>query len=78
MAPILAAAAALAVMAWTGYDVASRPPLNFSADVATVVGDLRKIDLPDGSVVRLNTDTQVQVRFAANERRVRLQAPSRG
>lgn len=39
---------------------------------STAVGAQRLETLPDGSRVRLNTDTRVQVRFDGGERRIRL------
>lgn len=38
----------------------------------TEVGAFRKIDLPDGSVAQLNTDSALDVAFTAGERRVRV------
>lgn len=43
-----------------------------AADYRTVVGAQRVVGLPDGSVVRLNTDTAIALRFAERERRVEL------
>lgn len=42
------------------------------ATVETAVGGFHKLDLPDGSVVQLNTDTAIETRFTATERRVQL------
>lgn len=51
-------------------------PLQASAPyaerAATVVGEVRSLLLPDGSTVRLNTDSAVEILFTAGERRVRL------
>jgi len=72
----LAAAAALAVgfVGWTQWtrqaDVARGGAFALKAE--TEVGSLRKVELPDGSVIQLNTDSAVDVRFEAAERRVRL------
>lgn len=38
----------------------------------TAVGAFRKLDLPDGSVAQLNTDSALETAFTATERRVRL------
>ncbi|MGE0409047.1 MAG: FecR domain-containing protein [Amphiplicatus sp.] len=38
----------------------------------TAVGEQRTIDLPDGSVVELNTDSRIEFAFASNERQARL------
>ena len=40
--------------------------------VATELGGVRAITLPDGSVVHLNTDTQIETSFTAAERRVQV------
>jgi transmembrane sensor len=37
----------------------------------TAVGAFQKLDLPDGSVAQLNTDTAIDATFTAHERRVR-------
>jgi transmembrane sensor len=72
----LAAAASLAIAAYLGwFSVASgtlaraRP---FALNTSTTVGEVRKLELPDGSVIQLNTDSAVDVRFEPTERRVRL------
>lgn len=67
----LAAAASLAVAGWLGY-VAPADRAGYAEQVATEVGGLRKLDLPDGSFVTLNTNSSVDVQFTATERRVRL------
>jgi transmembrane sensor len=62
----LAAAAALA-LAWVGWErLATRPTAE------TAVGAFQEIDLPDGSVVQLNTDSAIKVRYSDRERRVEL------
>jgi transmembrane sensor len=40
--------------------------------VVTEVGHLDQLALPDGSIVRINTDSRVEVAYSAGERRVRL------
>jgi transmembrane sensor len=40
--------------------------------VATEIGAMRVMELPDGSTVHLNTDTQIHLRYAEIERRVEL------
>jgi transmembrane sensor len=65
----LAAAAALAiayVQPRGGSDLNGEP-------VATEVGDSRQLKLPDGSLVRLNTNSLLVMEFTAAERRVRLE-----
>jgi transmembrane sensor len=71
----LAAAAALAI-AWLGWDAARPKPADESAHfdltAATEVGAQRQLNLPDGSVVQLNTDSAVEVHFQPAQRQVRL------
>lgn len=38
----------------------------------TAVGEFRKVSLPDGSIVELNTDTAISWKFEAERRRIRL------
>lgn len=51
-------------------------PLQASAPyaerAATAVGEMRSLALPDGSTIRLNTDSAVEILFTPTERRVRL------
>ncbi len=66
----LAAAASLAVVVWwSSYESRS---LRFNEIAATEVGTLKKMELPDGSVLRLNADSAVEVAYSNEERRVRL------
>lgn len=60
----LAAAATFAVI-WFGW-------LNLRPTAETEVGAFRRLDLPDGSVVQLNTDTAIKVRYTTAERRIEL------
>ncbi len=61
----LAAAAAVAVLA----TVLLRTP---GPTAETLVGAFQKLDLPDGSVVQLNTDTAIATTFTAEQRHVRI------
>jgi len=81
--PLLAAAAALAVawLGWTawipsgagkGRDAVAAGAFAYTGVVATEVGHLDQLALPDGSMVRVNTDSRVEVAYSAGERRVRL------
>jgi transmembrane sensor len=77
--PVLAAAAAAAMLLVWFHDREADhrlPPeqtRRILADaVVTRVGELRKLELPDGSTVRLNTDSSIEIAFSAGERRVRL------
>ncbi|PHZ86362.1 FecR family protein [Paremcibacter congregatus] len=40
--------------------------------ITTVIGGLEEVTLSDGSVVKLNTNSQVEINFDENQRRVRL------
>lgn len=61
----LASAAALMVGVWL------RPP-SPRHTAETAIGVLQKLDLPDGSVALLNTDSAIDAAFTAGERRVRI------
>lgn len=70
--PALMAAAAVAfLLLWPG--MAPRPE-NYQRTVATEADGLRRLELPDGSVVHLNASSRITLHFAAGERRVLLQA----
>lgn len=62
-AALLAAAAAVV---WLAYPAGRAAPTS----VATAVGAFQKLDLPDGSVAQLNTDTAIATAFSAGERHV--------
>lgn len=47
-------------------------PTQFASIMRTMVGEIRTVELPDGSKVTLDTDSQVRVRFAGDARRVAL------
>ncbi|MBE7538147.1 MAG: FecR domain-containing protein [Opitutaceae bacterium] len=49
-----------------------RAPQNYTASLATEIGATRTMQMPDGSVLRLNTDSLVEVAYTAAERRVNL------
>ena len=67
----LAAAAAIAVVALVQpWPWRTGSPERQS--IVTAVGAFQKLDLPDGSVVQLNTDSAIEINFTAGERRVRL------
>jgi len=57
-------------IAWTAEERA--PWREWLADERTAVGERRSLMLADGTVVSLNTDSAIDVRFTAAERRVRL------
>lgn len=67
----LAAAAALVVGIFLRPTNLRREVVATVTEVAaTKLGDVREITLPDGSKVHLNTDTVVETRYTADERRV--------
>lgn len=76
LAPVLATAAAIAIVAagvWRGAEMEQeRATSPYALAASTDVGVLRKLELPDGSIIQLNTDSVVDVRYSEHERRVRL------
>jgi len=70
----VAAALAVAYVGWWQPRQAEQRSAerSFVLTAATEVGALRRVELPDGSVIQLNTDSAVEVRFTPGERRVRL------
>ncbi len=47
-------------------------PAYLQADYATAIGEYRSVDLEDGSVIHLNTNSAVSVAFSERERRIDL------
>jgi len=70
--PAVGLAAALALVAGVSWSRRAAP-VEAPARYETAVGGQRTIALPDGSELRLNTDTAVSVGFGAGERRVTLE-----
>lgn len=66
-AMLTAAAAAVAVILWTGH---TTPPA--ATEFATAAAQRQSIALADGSRIELNAHTQLTATLSANERRVRL------
>ncbi len=64
-----AVAAAAAVLLLTFSPSLPRPPRHTAE---TAVGAFQKLDLPDGSVALLNTDSAIATTFTATERRVQI------
>jgi transmembrane sensor len=66
----LAAAATvmLGISVWFGYQRWQQPPTEF----ATTAGEQRSISLADGSVVFMNANSQVRLRWTSAERRIAL------
>lgn len=69
---LLAAAAALAPVFFVMHRPTSGATAPESRRGETAVGEQRKLELSDGSVVQLNTDTAVTVDYSTGERRVNL------
>lgn len=42
------------------------------SQASTAIGEFRKVSLPDGSIIALNTDTEVYWRYKAERRQIRL------
>ena len=63
----IAASVVLVCGAWFGYDYWYRLPV-----YKTAVGEQRSVSLSDGSVIVLNTHSEVRVRMTALERRIDL------
>jgi transmembrane sensor len=57
---------AITMIAWAGWRIHTGPTY------ATAVGEQRTLQLPDGSLLQLNTHSRVQVRFSSTSRDVRL------
>lgn len=64
----LAAAVAMGVGVWQWVG----PGRDYATVAATQLGEVKRLELPDGSVALLNTNTAVEVSYKAEERRVRL------
>jgi len=69
---IALAAAALVAVGFVGWRQWQPLVPSFAESATTQVGGMRKLDLPDGSVVYLNTNTAVAVNYISGERRVQL------
>ncbi|MEQ8559183.1 MAG: FecR domain-containing protein [Henriciella sp.] len=68
-----AACVAMAVVGFTSLEVfGSRPEAPAPLRYQTAHGDIRTINLKDGSVLTLNTDTSITVAFSDKERQVDL------
>ncbi|MBV7482737.1 FecR domain-containing protein [Bordetella sp. BOR01] len=69
---VLAGLAIAAPSGWLAWRVA--PWQNWIADRATGVGEQRRVDLPDGSLVTLNTASAVDISFTSTLRQIVLRA----
>ena len=70
--PVALAAAATIALVFALWRGKSGPNRNFSESAATEIGVLRRLDLPDGSVVKLSADSAVEVSFSSRQRSVLL------
>jgi len=68
VAAALAATLALAVIGWFTTDAWLHP-----SRITTAIGEQRSVTLSDGSVVHLNTDSEVRIDLEEHERRVTLE-----
>ena len=60
---VAAIAAGLLIAVGVGADLPQRLDANVRADAATATGEIRRLDLPDGSTVQLNTDSAIAIHF---------------
>jgi transmembrane sensor len=67
-----ALAAALVIGVFLTWRLATHDTRAYNLTAQTEVGGLRTVALPDGSVARLNTDSELEIRFLPGERRARL------
>lgn len=70
LAPAWLAFGAAAILAAGFFTTSALRPPRHAAE--TEIGAFHKLDLPDGSVAQLNTDSAIDVAFTAGERRVRV------
>lgn len=71
----LGAVAALLIMCvatWTGNQIYTQHKAHYEAVYVTAVGDVRNVDLPDGSIVRVNTNSKIEINFERKVRNVKL------
>jgi transmembrane sensor len=66
----LAAAAAVAMTVWWNVPIPASP--NFREAALTEVGMLRRMELPDGSILQLNASSEVEIEYTPEFRRARL------
>ena len=71
VAVTLAAAAALTLVGVTSWQILSTRP-SYTTTASAEIGGLREISLPDGSVIELNTNSAVEIRYNRRDRQVAL------
>lgn len=69
----VAACAVLACVGGYGWQHWENQP-TYQLDIATAPGEVRTLDLPDGSTVALNTNTHLTVRYSTRRRELALQS----
>lgn len=72
LAGAAAAALLLSVVQWQWRSADDDATVHFAESTPAEAGALRRIDLPDGSVVRLREDSAVDIHLTARQRTVRL------
>lgn len=74
LAACVAMASLLSVvwLSWQPEVVSTQGQIAAIKEARTQVGQQKRIELPDGSVVNLNTDSQIQVDYTAKARTIRL------
>ena len=72
-AALIASIAALAMIGvGAGLYLTRETPNESALLVATAIGDYQETTLPDGSIIELNSDTQIEIDFERDQRLVRL------
>ncbi|VVO18853.1 FecR family protein [Pseudomonas fluorescens] len=66
------AASVLAVSLGLGLFNGLSQPAAYTAEFSTALGERRQVALPDGSVIELNSRSQIQVRYEQDRRRIEL------
>lgn len=69
-----AAALFIAVLIWLPQEQAPDSGDYFRAVYQTAIGDQTEVALPDGSRIKLNTNSEIHVRFSAKQREVSLKS----
>lgn len=64
--------AAAATLGFWGWHLARTPAAQYAIAESTQLGEVKRLELPDGSVALLNTNTAVEISYEREVRRVRL------
>jgi transmembrane sensor len=70
----IAALAGSGVLGWAAWRASAHQQAQWLADYRTGVGERRSVELADGSLLTLNTDSAADVRFSPQQRSVYLRA----